>query len=102
MRNAALAHLLFQFFLELWQDIFREPDLKKQAEACPLLPKTDTTSSDVARETIFQEMISRYHKVITRAEDMTVQQVCGEIEAGLRPHFIASTGYVIFHSIRIK
>ncbi|KAJ2919243.1 hypothetical protein MD484_g1120, partial [Candolleomyces efflorescens] len=82
------------FFLELWQDIIRDPELKKQAEACSLLPKTTSSSvhTEAARETVFEEMMSRYQKITTRAEDMTVQQICGEIEAGLRTHFVASTG----------
>jgi hypothetical protein len=82
--------------LELWQDIIRDPELKKQAEACALLPKATSSSAhtEAARETVFEEMMSRYQKITTRAEDMTVQQICGEIEAGLRTHFVASTGYV--------
>ncbi|KAF6766515.1 RINT-1 family protein, partial [Ephemerocybe angulata] len=79
------------FFLELWQDILRDPLLKKQAEGCALLPNAHF-SSDVAHKTVFDEMMSRYQKVVSRAEDMTVQQVCGEIEAGLRNHFNVSTG----------
>lgn len=101
LHNSRLTLLLPQFFLELWQDILRDPLLRKQAEGCPLLPKippegpsTGTPNTVVAHETVFDEMISRYQKVISRAEDMSVQQVCGEIEAGLRTHFNASAGYV--------
>jgi len=80
-------------FLELWQDILREPLLREQAQLCTLLPRIGTPRADgeVGNEMIFGEMLLRYSAIITRAEDMMVQQVCGEIEAGLRPHFIASS-----------
>jgi hypothetical protein len=41
--------------------------------------------------TLFEELISRYKKVVKKAEDMIVQQVCGEIEAALKVHFTLTT-----------
>ena len=38
-------------------------------------------------DTIFEELVHQYAKLSNRAEDMIVQQVCGEIEGGLRTHF---------------
>ncbi|KAF8973689.1 TIP-1 family-domain-containing protein [Flammula alnicola] len=42
-----------------------------------------TSSPD---ETVFKEVISRYHQLAVRAEDMLMQLICGEVENGLRAH----------------
>ncbi|TFK30758.1 RINT-1 family protein [Coprinopsis marcescibilis] len=81
------------FFLELWQDILRDPLARENASQSQLLPKPSwgNTGGQAVHDTIFDEIRTKYQTIIGRAEDMIVQQVCGEIEAELRPHIIAST-----------
>ncbi|KAG2023112.1 RINT-1 family protein, variant 2 [Coprinopsis cinerea AmutBmut pab1-1] len=81
------------FFLELWQDISNDPPLRHYVEQSVSLPNLDPENSgdEVACGTIFDEVVSKYQSLIARTETMVVQQVCGEIEGGLRAHFVAST-----------
>jgi len=44
---------------------------------------------DVPECTIFEELITQYTNLASRAEDMLVNQVCGETETALRTHFAA-------------
>lgn len=37
-------------------------------------------------DTIFEELITQYHKLAERAEIMLVKQICGEVESDLKAH----------------
>lgn len=39
--------------------------------------------------TIFEELVTQFVKLSSRAEDMLVQQICGECEGSLKFHFSA-------------
>jgi hypothetical protein len=80
-----------QFFLELWAEINRQASLRAIAEASPLLPHTKASQADPPESTIFEELIRQYEKLLSRSEDMIVQQVCKEIEGGLKLHFAMLT-----------
>ncbi|KAK7041921.1 hypothetical protein VNI00_008903 [Paramarasmius palmivorus] len=79
------------FFLELWTEINRRAGLRAQAQAHSALPDPTTASSDNSQETIFEELVVQYRKLGGRSEDIIVQQVCAEVEAGLKAHFQAMT-----------
>ena len=57
----------------------------------PLLLRSTDHAEKGLPETIFGEMISRYHQNTVRAENMAVQLICGEIEHALRAHRSATT-----------
>ncbi|KAF9229614.1 hypothetical protein BS17DRAFT_805254 [Gyrodon lividus] len=81
------------FFLELWAEINRRASLRTRAESHPSLPEPNTRPHDeleTPEGTIFEELITQYAKLSSRAEDMLVQQICGECEVALKPHFSAS------------
>ncbi|KAG0703168.1 RINT-1 family protein [Suillus ampliporus] len=81
-----------EFFLELWTEINHRAALRTRAEMHPSLPNSaDRRSSDAPECTIFEELITQYTNLVSRAEDMLVSQVCGETEIALRPHFVAIT-----------
>jgi hypothetical protein len=65
-----------------------------------LLPKLKTGKEDLPNGTLFDVLASRYQTLITRAEDMIVYQVCGEVENVLKPHLLADHSYV--HSFERK
>ncbi|KAJ7225939.1 RINT-1 family protein [Mycena pura] len=79
------------FFLELWTEITRRASLKSLAQAAPSLPDPQASDSTAPPETVFAELVAQYRNLINRAEDMIVQQVCGEVEGGLKAHFAATT-----------
>ncbi|KAL4068308.1 TIP-1 family-domain-containing protein [Scleroderma yunnanense] len=84
------------FFLELWAEINRRVHLRTRVEEHPSLPEPSTRTRDAQEApegTIFEELVIQYEKLSLRAEDMLVQQICGECEAALKPHFasLAST-----------
>nr|GAT43660.1 predicted protein [Mycena chlorophos] len=76
------------FFLELWTEISRRASLRAQAQAAGSLPDPRSAGP---QETVFEELIGLYRRLMERAEDMIVHQVCGEIESGLKAHFSATT-----------
>ncbi|KAG1904794.1 RINT-1 family protein [Suillus fuscotomentosus] len=83
-----------EFFLELWTEINNRAALRSQAEMHPSLPNYadhQASKSDVPNCTIFEELITQYTKLASRAEDILVSQVCGETESALKPHFVAIT-----------
>ena len=82
-------NLIAQFFLELWTEINLKASLRARAETHPSLPvlNDSPSSSDAADGTIFEELVQQYEKLVTRAEDMIVQQVCTEVEAAWKNHF---------------
>ncbi|KII93691.1 hypothetical protein PLICRDRAFT_101630 [Plicaturopsis crispa FD-325 SS-3] len=82
------------FFLELWSDINRTPSLRQRAEANPLLPRPRKGDADEPEGTIFEVLVEQYTSLIERAEEMIIQQICGEIENGLRAHFAAHNTYL--------
>ncbi|KAJ7693622.1 TIP-1 family-domain-containing protein [Mycena rosella] len=79
------------FFLELWTEINHRASLRSQALAASSLPDPRAVGSAVPQETVFEELVAQYEKLVHRAEDMIVQQVCGEVEGGLKAHFAAIT-----------
>ncbi|KAF7306558.1 hypothetical protein MIND_00447100 [Mycena indigotica] len=79
------------FFLELWTEISRRAALRAQAQVVASLPDPRPSNSAAPQETVFEELVSLYRKLMERAEEMIVQQVCGEIESGLKAHFSATT-----------
>ncbi|KAJ7102352.1 TIP-1 family-domain-containing protein [Mycena belliarum] len=79
------------FFLELWTEINHRASLRSQALAASALPDPRAVGSATPQETVFEELIAQYQKLVHRAEDMIVQQVCGEVEGGLKAHFAATT-----------
>ncbi|KAA1468489.1 hypothetical protein DENSPDRAFT_833787 [Dentipellis sp. KUC8613] len=74
------------FFLELWTEINHRASLRARAETNHLLPDPRDSTEDTPDGTIFEELVTQYGKLVTRAEEMIVQQVCGEVESHLRPH----------------
>ncbi|KAJ7630533.1 TIP-1 family-domain-containing protein [Roridomyces roridus] len=79
------------FFLELWTEINHRASLRSQALAAASLPDPRTDGSAVPQETVFEELITQYEKLVLRAENIIVQQVCGEVEGSLKAHFSATT-----------
>ncbi|KAJ3552815.1 hypothetical protein NM688_g3951 [Phlebia brevispora] len=77
------------FFLELWTEINHRATLRAQAEASAALPDPRGDMDSVPEGTIFEELVVQYEKLVGRAEDMIVQTVYGEVEAGLKAHFSA-------------
>ncbi|KAJ7071449.1 RINT-1 family protein [Mycena amicta] len=73
------------FFLELWTEISRRAALRAQAKVVASLPDPGSASATAPQETVFEELVT------LGAEEMIVQQVCGEIESGLKLHFSATT-----------
>jgi RAD50-interacting protein 1 len=76
-----------QFFLELWTEINHKASLRARAEAHPSLPDPNKPSSDALDGTLFEELVHQYEKLVTRTEDMIVQQICTEVEASWKIHF---------------
>lgn len=76
------------FFLELWTEINKRASLRSRAEASASLPEP-AANDEGPEETIFQELVDRFATLAKRAEDMILQQVCGEVERGLRAHLSA-------------
>lgn len=92
--SSMLTFSITQFFLELWTEINRRPSLRALAEAHPLLPHA-SAAEDAPQETIFDELAVHYRKLVSRAEDMIVQQIYKEIEGDLRAHLLAAASYAI-------
>lgn len=82
-----------QFFLELWSEINQQPSLRARAADNPLLPQP-TVQGELPCNTLFERLNLQYQKVVNRAEDMIVQQTCGEVEDALKVHFSAGTSSV--------
>jgi RAD50-interacting protein 1 len=76
-----------QFFLELWTEINLKASLRARAELHSSLPSLNNSSSDPPDGTIFEELVQQYDKLVTRTEDMIVQQVCMEVETAWKVHF---------------
>lgn len=74
-------------FLELWTEINRQEPLRNSAKLNPLLPAVEYRPTDVPEGTIYDELVAQYRRLSARAEDMIAQQVYGEVEGGLRPHW---------------
>ncbi|KAI0067928.1 hypothetical protein BV25DRAFT_1867678 [Artomyces pyxidatus] len=75
------------FFLELWAEINHKASLRARAETHPSLPDPKAVTTDAPDGTIFEELVLQYNKLVSRAEDMIVQQVSGEVEGALKPYF---------------
>ncbi|KAI0320451.1 RINT-1 family protein [Amylostereum chailletii] len=79
---------LASFFLEMWMEINHKASLRVRAETHPLLPDPKASTSEAPEGTIFEVLMTQYSKLAIRAEDMTVQLVCGEVESHLKAYFI--------------
>ena len=44
--------------------------------------------------TIFEELVTQFVALSSRAEDILVQQICGECESSLKSHFSALVAWV--------
>ncbi|KAJ7596730.1 TIP-1 family-domain-containing protein [Mycena floridula] len=77
------------FFLELWTEVNQKAALRARAKATPSLPNPKGEDATV-EDTIFGELISQYKKLASRAEDIMLQQVCGEVESSLKSHLSTS------------
>ncbi|KAF7978890.1 hypothetical protein HWV62_44393 [Athelia sp. TMB] len=77
------------FFLELWTEINQRASLRARAQAESSLPDPSPIEEEAPESTIFEELVLQYAKLAVRAEDIIVQQVCGEVEQGLKAHFSA-------------
>ena len=53
----------------------------------PSLPDPKNPSQDATDGTIFEELVQQYERLVTRTEDIIVQQVCTEVEAAWKNHF---------------
>ncbi|TFK57612.1 RINT-1 family protein [Heliocybe sulcata] len=78
-------------FLELWTEINREESLRKAAKTNQLLPAVEYRPRDTPDGTVFDELVAQYRRLGSRAEDMIAQQVCGEVESGLKAHWAMMT-----------
>ncbi|KAI6045100.1 RINT-1 family protein [Pisolithus marmoratus] len=78
------------FFLELWAEINRRAYLRAGVGAHPSLPEPSAWPQNVQgtpEGTIFEELDMQYAKLVSRAEDILIHQICGECEATLKAHF---------------
>ena len=82
--------------MELWTEINQRAYLRARAEAHASLPDPKLAEEGAPEDTIFEELVQQYAKLSSRAEDMIVQQVCGEVEGGLRMHFSTYVPYICF------
>ena len=89
-----------KFFLDLWAQMNSDPTLQGQVEKSSLLPRPVAEAKEISTSTVFDEMISRYTKIIVRSEDMIVQQICGEIESNFRAHLNAVISCVSMTQLR--
>jgi len=71
----------------MWTEINQQPSLYSLADNTSLVPHPKPAEGGIPGNTLYDELISQYRKVVTRAEDMVIQQVCGEIETALKVHF---------------
>ncbi|TFK76768.1 hypothetical protein BDN72DRAFT_806866 [Pluteus cervinus] len=78
------------FFLELWTEISVSPSLRSQVEGNPLLPTPTSLEGDIPQNTLFERLAAEYQHLVHRSEDLIVQQVCGEVEAGFKAHMNAT------------
>ncbi|KAI0724222.1 RINT-1 family protein [Cerioporus squamosus] len=74
------------FFLELWAEINRRANLRTKAESIPSLPNPNGAEDEPPEGTIFEELIRHYHSLASRAEEMIVTCITGEVESALKPH----------------
>ncbi|KAG6891065.1 hypothetical protein C0995_014154 [Termitomyces sp. Mi166 len=79
------------FFVELWTEINHKCELRNRALASPLLPNPKTEGDEIPEDGLFDEVLTRYDRLVSRAEGMVVQQVSGEIESLLKAHFSTSS-----------
>jgi hypothetical protein len=77
-------------FLQLWTDFHSDPILRNWANNTPLLPSC-SSPDDPARETIFYKLMTLYHDIASRSQDMIVQLICTEVETGMRAYHAATT-----------
>ncbi|KAG9314616.1 RINT-1 family protein [Chiua virens] len=79
------------FFLELWAEINHRASLRMTTGSHISLPEHNAKASHgmTSEGTIFEELVTQFEKLSSRAEDMLVQQICGECEVALKSHFSA-------------
>ena len=78
-----------QFFLEFWQEIIANSNLRVRADEDHLMPTPPPLARGTERDggSIFDKLIDDYGALAERAEDMVLQHVCGEIGTELKAHF---------------
>ena len=93
---ASLALAIIQFFVELWTAVNQNPNVPDHTTPTqPALSQgPESDKEDLSCGTFFDALISHYEKLVNRAEDMIVHQVCGEVERALKVHFAADISYV--------
>jgi len=79
---------LFKPFLQLCADFHSDTILRNWANKTPLLPDPDDTDP---QKPIFHKLVTLYHDLASRSQDMIVQLVCTEVEAGMRAYHAATT-----------
>ncbi|KAH9949502.1 RINT-1 family protein [Amylocystis lapponica] len=79
------------FFLELWAEINHRASLRSHAQATASLPNPSHRDAQPSEDTIFEELVTQYATLVTRAEDMIVHCVSGEVETDLKPHFSSNS-----------
>lgn len=78
------------FFLELWAEINRRAYLRAGVSAHHSLPEPNAwpqSMQGTPEGTIFEELMTQYANLVSRAEDMLIHQICGECETSLKGHF---------------
>ena len=83
-----------KFFLELWAEINHRANLRTKAESVSSLPNPRQNEDEPPEGTIFEELVRHYHALVERAEEMIVQCVTGEVEAGLKAHLQGGSAFV--------
>ncbi|THU91630.1 RINT-1 family protein [Dendrothele bispora CBS 962.96] len=74
------------FFVELWNAISDQSDLRAMIQDKLASP---VSIAEVTQSTVFKDQVEKYQQMGRRAEDIIVQQVCVEVEAGLKLHLSA-------------
>ncbi|KAF8559367.1 RINT-1 family protein [Imleria badia] len=85
------------FFLELWVEINHRASLRMAAGSHSSLPEHNTRRNQGAltsEETIFEELVAQFAALSFRAEDILVQQICGECESSLKSHFSGLAAHI--------
>lgn len=81
--------------MELWTEINQRANLRTHAESHASLPGPKIAEG-APEDTLFEELVQQYVKLSSRAEDMIVHQVSGEMEEGLRAHLSSYVLYIFF------
>jgi hypothetical protein len=81
--------ILFKPFLQLCADFHSDPILRNWANKTPLLSSRSDPDDLAPPKPIFHKLVTLYHDLASRSQDMILQLVCTEVEAGLRAYHAA-------------